>query len=191
MKIYDISQELFQSKVYPGQPKPSYKRLKQLSSGDDSNVTQLTLCSHNGTHADAPRHFFETGKSIDQIPLEKFVGECTVVEWKGSVRGKEIDAIAPACKNHLLIKGDIEFTLDAAKALVKYPIDLIGIEGLAVGPKGSPAEVHLELLGHEIVIIEGLVLTDVAPGEYFLSSAPLKLGDTDGAPCRSLLVKFD
>ena len=56
-------------------------------------------------------------------------------------------------------------------------------------PEDAPAEVHRILLGAEIVLLEGIVLTDVRPGRYLLSAAPLALGGCDGAPCRAYLMR--
>ena len=50
-------------------------------------------------------------------------------------------------------------------------------------------EVHLILLGAEVVLLEGIVLKEVEEGKYFLSAAPLNLGGSDGSPCRAVLIR--
>ncbi|MBQ8597845.1 MAG: cyclase, partial [Lachnospiraceae bacterium] len=60
-----------------------------------------------------------------------------------------------------------------------------------VGPEDGPMAVHLELLGKEVVLLEGIRLSEVPEGKYFLNTAPIKLGGIDGAPCRSILISFD
>ena len=69
MKIYDISQKIFGCNVYPGDPNPQYNIIKSIKEGDSYNLSSFSMCSHNGTHVDAPSHFIERGKNIDEIPL--------------------------------------------------------------------------------------------------------------------------
>jgi len=83
MKIYDISQEVFSCNVYPGDPKPERQRLSATAAGDLYNLTALSMCAHNGTHIDAPFHFLQAGKTVDQLDLTFFVGECYVARHTG------------------------------------------------------------------------------------------------------------
>ena len=87
MKIYDISQEVFSSSVYPGDPAPEKKQLQSMECGDLYNLTAFSMCAHNGTHVDAPRHFIKDGKTIDEMPLEAFVGLVYVAEHSGVLSG--------------------------------------------------------------------------------------------------------
>ena len=89
MKIYDISQEVFSSKVYPGDPAPEKKMLSLMEKGDLYNLTVFSMCAHNGTHIDAPFHFFKDGKTVDSICLEAFVGMTYVAEHHGIVSGDD------------------------------------------------------------------------------------------------------
>ena len=75
MKIYDISQEVFSCCVYPGDPKPEKKTLCATADGAMYNLTAFSMCAHNGTHIDAPFHFLHDGKTVEQLPLETFVGD--------------------------------------------------------------------------------------------------------------------
>ena len=70
-------------------------------------------------------------------------------------------------------------------------IFLLGNESQTVGPEDAPMEVHLKLLGAEIVLLEGICLDKVPEGCYFLNAAPINLGGGDGAPCRAILVELD
>ena len=92
MKIYDISQELLSSAVYDGDPAPTATRISSMDEGELYNLTTLSMCVHNGTHVDAPRHFINGGKDVSDIPLEKFVGAAYVTHIDG-----EIDAIGGVC----------------------------------------------------------------------------------------------
>ena len=80
MKIYDISQEVFNCEVYPDDPAPEKKKLKSMESGEVYNLTAFSMCAHNGTHIDAPSHFIKDGKTVDSLSLESFVGKCYVSE---------------------------------------------------------------------------------------------------------------
>ena len=73
MKIYDISQEVFNCTVFPGDPQPDRIDMQKISRGDICNLTGLNMCAHNGTHVDAPYHFIDGAKTIDQVDLGRFI----------------------------------------------------------------------------------------------------------------------
>ena len=89
MKIYDISQEVFGSQVYPGDPVPEKQRLSCMEQGDLYNLTAFHMCAHNGTHIDAPFHFRKDGKTVDAIGLEAFVGLAYVAAHSGILSGDD------------------------------------------------------------------------------------------------------
>ena len=195
MKIYDISQEVFSSAVFPGDPVPKKEMVSQIKDGDVCNLSKLSMCAHNGTHIDAPYHFIDSGKTVDKMGLEHFVGMAYVVEHQGVVSYNDAKNMIKKARaqnedsaKRILIKGDIEVSLEGAKAFLEEKILLLGNEPQTVGPKDSPMAVHLALLGAEVVLLEGIRLKNVAEGVYFLSSAPLNLGGGDGAPCRAVLI---
>lgn len=80
MKIYDISQEVFGCEVYPGDPAPKKEILSKISEGSLCNLSAFSMCAHNGTHIDAPYHFYENGKTIKDMALEHFIGMAYVTE---------------------------------------------------------------------------------------------------------------
>ncbi len=197
MKIYDISQEVFGCNVYPGDPAPEKEVVASMETGDLYNLSSFRMCVHNGTHVDAPFHFLKNGKKIDEIALEKFVGMAYVAEHTGIVSAenalgilKKAETVDKNCAKRILIKGNAEVSLEAAKVFSKAGIFLIGNESQTVGPENAPMAVHLELLGAEVVLLEGILLREVAEGVYFLNAAPLNLGGAEGAPCRAVLVKW-
>ena len=69
MKIYDISQEVFSCRVYPGDPAPQRKVLSSMEAGALYNLTALDMCAHNGTHIDAPFHFIRDGKTVGTMDV--------------------------------------------------------------------------------------------------------------------------
>ena len=190
MKIYDISQEVFSCAVYPGDPKPERQILCATGRGDLYNLTAFSMCAHNGTHVDAPFHFLHEGKTVEELELDVFVGDCYVARHCGDVNTAEAEQILQKADGapRILIGGDVTVTAEAAKIFAQSGIKLLGNEGQSVGPENAPMEVHLILLRSGIGLLEGIVLTDVPEGHYFLSAAPLKLAGSDGAPCRAYLV---
>lgn len=190
MKIYDISQEVFSCAVYPGDPAPQSRRLSAMEAGDLYNLTAFSMCAHNGTHVDAPFHFLPDGKAVEQLGLEVFVGTCRVIRHEGDVTAADAQRMIAVSGSapRLLIAGAATVTEDAARVFARSGLCLLGNEGQTVGPENAPMGVHLILLGQGIALLEGIQLTQVPEGEYFLSAAPLKLAGADGAPCRAYLI---
>ena len=190
MKIYDISQEVFSCAVYPGDPKPEKQVLSSTASGDLYNLTAFSMCAHNGTHIDAPFHFLGDGKTVGQMDLSVFVGDCFVARHEGDVSGGDAKHILAkaAGAQRILIVGNATVTAEAAEVFAESGICLLGNEGQNVGPENAPMQVHLILLRKSIALLEGIVLKEVPEGHYFLSAAPLNLAGADGAPCRAYLI---
>ena len=193
MKIYDISQETFSCKVYPGDPAPDRQRLAQMEKGDLYNLTAFSMCAHNGTHIDAPFHFLKDGKTVEQMALSVFVGECYVARHCGDVTREDAVAILQKAGEipRILIAGEATVTEEAAQVFADGGICLLGNESQTVGPEDRPMQVHKCLLSKEIALLEGVVLRDVQEGRYFLSAAPLSMSGADGAPCRAYLIGGD
>jgi arylformamidase len=191
MKIYDISQEVFSCTVYPGGPEPEKVTLSSTADGELYNLTSFAMCAHNGTHIDAPFHFLHNGKTVDQMDLSYFVGDCYVARHEGDVTAEDAHAILQKANGaeHILIGGKTTVTAEAAEVFASSSIKLLGNEGQTVGPEDAPMQVHLILLRREVALLEGIALTGVPEGRYFLSAAPLNLGGCDGAPCRAYLIK--
>lgn len=194
--IYDITQPLLECNVFPGDNRPVRTQVQKIENGDICNLSDLQMCVHNGTHVDAPLHFIKDGKGIDQVDLNKFIGFAYVEEHAGDVTAQDAEAILaragkmnPEAQKKILIKGNATVTLEAAKVFAEAGIDLIGNESQTVGPEDGPMAVHLVLLGAEVVLLEGIRLTNVPDGVYMLNCAPLNLTDTDGAPCRAILLQ--
>lgn len=192
-KIYDISQEVFSCTVYPGDPKPEKQIVYSTGAGDLYNLTSFAMCAHNGTHVDVPFHFLHNGKTVDQMDLSTFVGECYVARHEGDVIAADAEDILKKADGaeRVLIAGKATVTAEAAEVFASGRIKLLGNEGQTVGPEDSPMQVHLILLRRGIVLLEGIVLDEVPEGRYFLSAAPLNLSGADGAPCRAYLIQED
>ena len=198
MKIYDISQELFSCVVFPGDPAPKREVLSSMKDGALYNLTALSLCAHNGTHVDAPYHFIQDGKTVEQLPLEKTVGWAYVTQESGTITAQDAERILTKAKEahsdaykRILIGGKATVSEEAARVFAAAGIDLVGNESQTVGPEDAPMQVHLTLLGAEVVLLEGIRLGDVPTGVYLLSAAPISLAGSDGAPCRAILISLE
>ncbi len=198
MIIYDISQEVLSCEVYPGDPAPEKTILSSTENGNTYNLSAFSMCAHNGTHVDAPFHFLEDGKAVDELSLDTFVGMAYVTEHQGIVTG---DAAAEMLKKakeqnleaakRILIKGAAEVSSEAAKVFASSGVLLLGNESQTVGPEETPMEVHLILLGANVVLLEGIRLESVSEGVYLLNAAPLNLSGADGSPCRAVLITVE
>ncbi|MBQ5869983.1 MAG: cyclase family protein [Lachnospiraceae bacterium] len=195
MKIYDISQEVFSCKVFPGDPAPERDVLCSMEDGEFYNLTAFYMCAHNGTHVDAPFHFVRDGKTIDEVGLEPFVGSAYVAEHEGVVTAEDAKFMLQKAEGdaakRLLIKGDAEVSLEAAEVFAKAGLLLVGNESQTVGPEDAPMAVHLVLLKAGVALLEGIRLEQVPEGTYLLNAAPLNLGGADGAPCRAVLIDLE
>ena len=173
MKIYDISQEVFSCEVYPGDPKPVKQTLCATEKGDLYNLTAFSMCAHNGTHIDAPFHFLSEGKTVEQMALNVFVGDCYVAHHHGDITAVDAAAILQKAEGapRILIAGPATVTPEAAQVFAESGICLLGNESQTVGPEDAPMQVHKTLLAKEVALLEGVVLTGVPEGCYFLSAA--------------------
>lgn len=181
MKIIDITHELSEKlKIYKGDPPVHIERLYSLCDTGFA-ITKIKMGSHSGTHIDAPSHFIEGGKNVDEIPLSGLLGECAVIEY-----GAQLEV--PKDVPFVIIKngsgGKARLTEAQAAALVDAGIRLVGTEELSIGSD----IVHKTLLVEGIAILEYLNLERAAPGRYFLCALPLKI-KADGAPVRACLLE--
>lgn len=208
MKIFDITVSINPKlPTWPGDPKVSIERFSKIEEGEDANVSRLDISVHTGTHVDAPFHFVDGGRTVDQLLLNDLIGPAQVVELPEEV--EKIDAvmvggagIIPGTRrvlfktqNSKLWSHTDEFqenfvaiTADGAEELVKLGIRLVGVDYLSVAPFDDPVPTHRILLSNQVIAIEGVNLTDVPAGHYELICLPMKLEGCDGAPARVVLI---
>ncbi len=196
--------------VWPGDPEVRVEPMMRIASGDVANVSGITLSSHTGTHVDAPWHFIENGATLDDIPPERWIGPCVVMEIPAEARRVEPEHLDSANLPHgierilfrtansaLWEAGHHRFHDDyvalspaGARWIVERGIRLVGIDYLSIEAFDDQEHLtHRTLLGAGVLIIEGLNLTAAPPGAYTLLCLPLKLAAGDGAPARVLLVQ--
>ncbi len=126
--IYDITQELFSCKVFPGDPAPKREILGEIAKGDIVNLTAFSMCAHNGTHVDAPSHFLADGKTLDELDPAIFLGDCYVVRHEGDVTAEDAHrmlakAADAGAGERLLIAGRATVTLEAARIFADGPLE--------------------------------------------------------------------
>jgi arylformamidase len=212
--IYDISVPISgETPVYPGDPGVEVVAHASLERGDAANVTLLRLGAHTGTHVDAPAHFISGASKVAELPLEALVGRARVVEVPADVLAideRHVETLVPAATERVLFKTrnsgfwnesgstfreDFTYiTPAAARALAGRGLRLVGIDYLSIEKfKSDSFDAHVALLSRDVVLVEGLNLSDVPAGEYELSCLPLKIagGAGDGAPARAVLRTLD
>jgi arylformamidase len=193
--------------VYPGNAPIKLDFALQLAKGDHVTLSSYTLGAHTGTHVDAPMHFIKGGASLDQIPLDRFIGPVRVIDcspdallidaaelnkhaWHGA---KRIFFRTRNSRNGWMTDAKFheDFTYvapDAAQLLADAGIVLVGIDYLSIEKYASPDfKTHQTLLGKGIPVIEGLSLKDVQPGDYDLVLLPIRVMGHEAAPARAIL----
>ena len=208
MAIYDVSRPLSpRTVVWPGDQPLTQTWTTRIADGAAVNLSAITLSPHTGTHADAPYHVDEEGRTTADLPLGAYLGPATVVERRG-VASLTVDHLAElnlATIERLLIKTEtsdldartwperfLTLSPDVAEYLGQQGIRLVGLDTPSVDPQESRTlEAHKILARHGVVHLENLWLRDVPPGEYWLSAVPLKLEGLDAAPVRAVLMTDD
>jgi len=204
VRYYDISLNLSTDTVrWVVAPPLEVHERRRISRGDEVNASALTVSVHAGTHVDAPLHFVPGGVSIDAVPLERFVGPAVVhqVDADRFITEAHVKAIALDGARRVLFKtrnsellkrreydpNFVAFSVEAARALVARRVELVGLDYLSVAHADQQVPVHRAFLDHGVVLLEGVDLSEVAPGRYELICFPLRLRGLDGAPCRAVL----
>ena len=191
MHLIDITRDITRTPPYPGDPETVLEQIRTIGEDSDCNLSTLFTCLHTGTHADAPVHYLEGGFSVDQYPPDVFVGPCVVLEVHDSpITGEYVNERFPQTAERILIKGggEVTFMDSAAEEAAELPLRLIGTDADSVGSEINEIRPHKAFLSKGIAVLEGLDLTDVAPGNYFLIALPMRIGGADGAPVRAVLA---
>jgi arylformamidase len=208
MRIYDISLTISpQIPTWPGDPKVVLERFSVMEQGSSSYVSRIEMSTHTGTHVDAPYHFINNGMTVDKLDLKILNGRVYVLhlpnakEITGSLLEKS--GIPPRTRRIIFKTRNSEYwsknisdfqtayvglSADGAQYLVDHGVKLIGVDYLSVAPYQPNLDSHKALLNANVIIVEGLDLSHVSQGRYMLYCLPIKLGASDGAPARAILV---
>lgn len=190
--------------TFQGDPTVTLERVASMVRGDVCNVSRLDFGVHSGTHVDAPVHFIDGAAGIEAVPLDTLIGAAVVVDAAGTREGYDralVDALAlPAGTERVLFRGNgdlwsrpgfqpsfVGMTPEGADALVARGVRLVGNDYMSIAPFGNPTPTHRALLEAGVVILEGLDLRAIEPGEYDLLCLPLLIPGCDGGPARALL----
>ena len=207
-RIHDISVPVKTGGlVYPGNPDIAIELQQAVSRGAGANVSSIRFGSHTGTHVDAARHFFDDREPVDKIDLETLIGRAIVIAFDDSLMAigatdlekhdlKDYKRVLLRTRNSGLLS-DTEFhrdytylAPDGAEYLVSKGVKLVGIDYLSIEQFHSGHHrTHRALLEKNVVIVEGLSLGEIDPGEYDLVCLPLRLEGLDGAPARVVLIE--
>ncbi|MGE3467054.1 MAG: cyclase family protein [Pyrinomonadaceae bacterium] len=209
MKIYDITVTISaETPIYKGDPGVEIRSFKAIASGSSANVSQVSLGVHTATHVDAPNHFIDGAKRVHELDPHRLIGPCRVIGVPDDVVAIEpkdvgdltgVKRVLFKTRNSAFwatpedgFRSDFTYITPAtAKLLADRGTVLVGIDYLSIEKSGSPGHpVHIALLEKEVVILEGVDLRDVPPGDYEIFCAPLKYdGATgDGSPARTFLL---
>ncbi len=203
MRIHDITRPLGGGTgVWPGDRAVSIEWTMRLDRGDSVNVAAISTSVHAATHVDGPLHVEPHGRPIGEQPLDAMIGPARVVD----ARGRDLDAalfddVGIAGARRVLFRTGVEWPGGAqpgrfaaiapalARRLVDAGVRLVGTDTPSVDPPDSKTlDTHHVLAAAGVAIVENLVLTDVAAGDYTLVVLPLRLEEADSAPARAVLL---
>jgi kynurenine formamidase len=214
-KLIDLSHPLTHGQLnFPFDPKISIVAHNTVAS-IGYNMTQISMATHQGTHLDVPYHFYDDGKTVDQMPLDRFYGPASLVDLAPGgflpaktpitveMLGPHAAKFAPGTKVIYRTGWDRTFgtpecfsdfptlTVEAARWIAERRIGLIGMDTLT--PSVDWKEVHLMLLGKcvEIVIVEGLTNLEKLPERFTFIGFPLNIQGRDGSPIRAVAAVDD
>lgn len=206
MPLIDITPSLSPATPHwPDDTRFSAERSLAIGGNCPVNVAKLTLSTHAGAHADAPLHYDNSGAAIDEVPLEPYIGPCTVLHAFGVRHVLSADALAEkagarALAPRVLIRfykqapqnvWDPRFPAlspDAVHWLADRGAILIGVDTPSLDPQSSKLmDAHHAVHARGLRILEGLVLDAAPEGDYELIAPPLKLAGLDAAPVRAVL----
>jgi len=193
--------------TYPGNPEFELQPVKRIAEGASSNVSRLVMGTHTGTHVDAPRHFFDDKPGVDSLPLDLLMGRARVIDvpTRGGVTEAQLAAEglredlrvllrtpnSALWNSHEGFREDYTYlTEGGARYLVDQGVKVVGVDYLSVEQfhkAGAPA--HHALLGNNVIIIEGLDLSEAEAGQYEMYCLPLRVEGADGAPARVVLKR--
>lgn len=191
--------------IYKGDPDVKLSREKSIADGSIANVSRLNFGAHSGTHFDTPVHFIEGGPGIEGIPLDVGMGPAQVVDataitgdlsehvLRGLALQDGAERLLFKTPNSKLWAKDsfspdfLGITEDGARYLVERGVRLVGIDYLSIAPVGNPKPTHLAFMQKDVVILEGIDLRNVEPGDYELAVMPVLIPGSDGVPARAAL----
>lgn len=202
--IIDISQGLSPGMaVFPGDAAYEEGWTFRIGPGCPVNVSRVAFSVHCGTHADAPLHYDADGAAVGALPLEAFIGPCRVIDARGTgplCQPGEIESALADAPPRVLLRlsegadpkrwpvGFRALAAETVEMLAARGVVLVGIDTPSVDPETSKTlDAHMACRAAGMRILENLVLSHVAPGDYELIALPLKFEGLDASPVRAVL----
>ena len=189
--------------VWPGDTPFSQLPVWQIDGSCPVNVSKVTLSAHTGAHADAPLHYAPSGESIGEVPLETYLGPCRVIHCLDAsplVEPHHIQHALEALPPRVLLRTyrqspagrwDSAFCAIAPATialLAQHGVRLVGIDTPSVDPETSKTmDAHHAIHAASMAILEGLLLDEVAEGDFELIALPLRINGLDASPVRAVL----
>ena len=189
--------------VFPGDPPVEIKSFARAAR-EGFNASALSASLHAGTHVDAPRHLWDEFPGVDRLPLEALIGPVRVLDCRSEpmVSREFLERHWEDGTERLLLQtgggealrrgelGEGCLTGESARFLVERQVRLVGIDALSIDAlDAEELPAHRELLGGEVIVVEGVDLSAVKAGDYELICLPIRLRDGDGAPARVILIE--
>ena len=207
MTLIDISPLVDESiAVWPGDTPYARTVNVDMAAGGNLTLSDIRTTVHLGAHTDAPSHYDANGSDIASRSLDYYLGACIVlhvdVERGARIYPEDLKDKAITAARVLLRTGtfpDPKNWNDDFASLSPELVDwlhergviTIGIDTPSVDPMDDKVlEAHQALARNDMANLEGLVLEDVAEGEYELIALPLRLAGADGSPVRAVLRTF-
>ena len=212
LTLVDLSLDLYDRAPTFG-PDPKTAILPHMGVGNMGyNITQLIFSSHLGTHLDAPFHFFDDGRTVENLDVRRGFGPAWVLDFshkgpKGEITPADLEAhaakITPGSRLIFRTGWDKEFPQPhyfsdqpylgpaACLGLVERQVATVALDMPTIYP-ADYITVHHILLRPEILVIEGLRGLDRLRSEQVLLCAlPLRIRGRDGSPCRAMAIEAD
>ncbi|NUQ64455.1 MAG: cyclase family protein [Pirellulales bacterium] len=214
-RLIDLSHPLKDGQPsFPGDPQLSISVHSTVAAGG-TNLTRLALGSHQGTHLDVPFHIFDTGPTLDRVPLERFFGPARLIDLApgGALAARtpigpdwfepHAEAFQPGAR--VLYRTGWDRTFGRAEFFTDYPtltvaaaqwiaerrIGLLGMDTPTPGQEWRECHETLMREGVEIVLVEGLANLDRLPAAFTWIGFPLNFAGRDGSPIRAVALVDD
>lgn len=208
MKIFDVSMAIHEEMaVYNNDPvkRPEFITLSDHVCGN-VHGTKVAMDMHTGTHIDMPLHMIKEGSTLDTFDITTMLSPVKVFDLshleepmitEADLLGLDIqekDFIIFKTKNSFteaFIKEFVYLERSGSLYLKSKKIKGVGIDALGIERAQKDHLSHIQLLEDGVVILEGLRLKEIEPGNYFLMALPLKIKHVEASPVRALLIQGD
>lgn len=212
-KVTDLTHQIYpEMPVYPGTELPSFEKVNTLEEHGFIE-TRITITSHTGTHVDAPAHMINNGCTLDNIPIENFIGDAIILDF--SNQNLQQIEVSDLKKFETMIINNVNFIIiktgwseywgtskyydgfpylsdESAAWLTKFGLKGIGIDAISIDSMHSTTfSIHKIFMKKNMLIIENLTNLNLIDSDKFLFTVmPLKTKSADGSPARAAAISL-